>query len=224
MTPAAETGGHARANLQNFIAQLPDQGYVGPIIHVYTGPQGVRLADFLDKFFYLTNEAYMSRLQATNGLKGSTIPENCKKYVELLDTGIEGHLRSENRGRVQDYTQCYALSPLGVSAMASGLGEKPILSINLACTGSFHNGRDGASGSNCQKKNDHDSSWCSEFGKCLPNCGYQLIPTEHHKQCHVNGMLYRFVKLNISSKTKCTVPDLFPMIAEISYFNTHSIL
>ena len=189
---AAETGGHARANFQNFVAHLPNPDYVGPIIHIFTGPQGVRLADFVEKFCPLTNEAHLKRLRLPINSKGFTIPEKFKQYVELLDTGIEGHLRSERGGCVQDYTQCYVLSPLGQNAMAHGMRETIILSIKLACAGSFHYGHDGASGSNCQKNNDHDSSWCSELGTCLTTCGYQLMLTEHSKQCHASGMLYRF--------------------------------
>ena len=186
-----------------YIAQLPHAGYVGPKIHVYTGPQGVSLANFVEKFLPLTNEAHLLRVYDGTTVSRYTIPPKCTKFVRLLDTGAEGHLRSKHGGCVLDYTQCYALSPIGEKAYDAGSGEVSIISISLACAGSFHHGHDGASGSNCQKRKTHDSSWCSEFGKCLTTCGYQSIPTMHSEQCPAKGTCILYQKKYIVYLTVC---------------------
>lgn len=82
-------------------------------------------------------------------------------------------------GNAQNLTHQFVVNEAGKEYLVTNNPTEVVYSVVLRCNGSVCGNIDGASGSNCQKR-PLQRGWCSEFGKCSPECTFV---GKHTREC-----------------------------------------
>ena len=134
---------------------------------VYHGPQGPYLQDFIEvhceetKLCHVALQTKMLKLR----FKG-------KQIINIV-------ANKASKASYVNISECFELTEYGKQLLEDGQGGLNCVEYVLRCKGSFHDGKDSGSGSNCQKYNADNLNWCSNFGACAPNCGFSELVLHH---------------------------------------------
>ena len=142
-----------------------------PVPGIYVGPQGNALHDFVELHCPDTQNCHLGVLNKTLKHK-----DKGKELIVIIEN-------KATKGAYLNISDYIELTEHGKSLLLDGKGGLLILKYELRCKGSFHNGADASSGSNCQKYNVNKPDWCSSLGACTAACGFLKLIRPHSGIC-----------------------------------------
>ena len=138
---------------------------------LYVGPQGSHLQDFVELHCKETKNCHLGLHKKTIKLKWKG-----REIVKIV-------ANKSTKGPYVNISECFELTEFGKQFLEHGLGGLDCVEFILRCKGSFHDGNDNTSGSNCQKYNRYNPNWCTNFGACAPSCGFRELVLPHLGSC-----------------------------------------